>query len=206
MISNLKECIKNNIFADNISNKELKIYKMMKDNVENDIGNQNFDNYINRIYSYYIIYFLQKDKMDNKSSLLIKQGDFNRHKNNFFLHCQEYENKIISNELPNFTYKFLDIQATKEKEKKLHVEIINKRNYKDFINASGNILIDNFNIFYSKFYIYFVIRNIIDKLSSNFEQEFYKIVDELMKKNETGCFYKKFSNFEQRLSKYSTFS
>lgn len=31
------------------------MYKMMSDSVKNDIGNQNFDDYINRIYSYYII-------------------------------------------------------------------------------------------------------------------------------------------------------
>ena len=211
MISNLKERIKNNIFIDNKSNKELIMYKMMSDIVKNDIGSQNFDDYINRIYSYYIIYFLHKEKMEKKSSLLIKQGDFNRHKNNFFLHCQEYENKIISAELPNFAYKFLDIQATKEKEKKLNVEIINKRNYKDFINTSGKFLMDNFNIFSSKFYLYFVITNIIEKLSSNFEQEFNRIVDELMAKKETentiaDCFYKKYSDFEQRVSQYSTFS
>ena len=211
MIKNSKERIINNIFSENKSNKNLIMYKMMKDTVKNDIANQNFDDYVNKIYSYYNTYFLQKDIMENKSSSLIKQGDFNRHKNNFQLNCQEYEKKIISAELCNFAYKFLDIQATIEKEKKHNVEIINKRNYKDFINTSGKFLKDNFEIFSSKFYIYFVNTNIIEKLSSNFEEEFNRIVDELMKNRDientiADCFYKKFTDFELRVKKHSTFA
>ena len=79
---------------------------MISDSVKNYIDSQNFVDYINRIYWYYIIYFLHKEKMENKSSLLIKQDDFNRHKNNLFLHYQKYENKIISTELPNLHINF----------------------------------------------------------------------------------------------------
>ena len=109
-------------------------------------------------------------------------------------------NKLIQNELPYFSNKFLDIQATKEKEKGR----LNKRNYNDFINSTGKFLIENFNSFSSKFYINFVMTRIIANLSTNFEQELNLIVENLVLKNDIQniiheCFYKKFSEYEERV-------
>ena len=210
MINNLKRRIKNNLFNYNTSKKKLIRYKMMNDAINSDIGNQSFDNYINKIYTYYVVYFLQKDRLSSQSSSLIQKSNFNRHKNNFFINCTEYENKIISNDLSKFANKFLDIQATKEKEQKCNVEIVNKRNYNDFINTTTKFLIHNFDVFATKFYIYFVNTNILDSLSDNFQQEFNIIVEELMSKFDTQnliieCFNKKFIDFESRINKQLKF-
>ena len=74
--------------------------------------------------------------MSKESVTQIKNCEFNRHKNNFFSFCQQYVNKLIQNELPYFSNKFLDIQATKEKEKGRPVDMVNKRNFNDFINSA----------------------------------------------------------------------
>ena len=183
---------------------------MMQNAIKNDIANQNFDNYINNIYSYYVVYFLNNNELSSKSSSLIKKGDFNRHKNNFFSHCQEYENNLISKHLPIFANQFLDLQATTEKRKKKNLDINNRRNYVDFINTTSKFLIDNFNAFASKFYVFFVNTNIIDKLSTDFEREFNNIVEQLMSNKEIenaliGCFMKKYSDFEKRAYQYPPF-
>ena len=210
MIRNLKNRIKKNLFAENKNIKQKIKFKMMQNVIKNNIANQNFDSYINDIYSYYVVYFLNKNELNSKSSSLIKQGNFNRHKNNFFSHCQEYENNLISKHLPIFANQFLDLQATMEKKHKINVEIINKRNYVDFINTTSNFLIDNFNAFASKFYVFFVNNNIIDKLSDDFEKEFNYIVEQLMSNKEIenaliGCFMKKFADFEKRAYQYPPF-
>lgn len=145
-----------------------------------------------------------RQDISSSSTSLIKNADFNRHKNDFFYHCKEYANNLIKKELPYYANKFLDIQATKEKEKKYSVEIINKRNFNDFINITEKFLIDNFNIHSFKFYIYFVMTNIIGKLSESFEKELDLIVEELMSEREieddlSGFFFKKFSDLEQRI-------
>ena len=145
--------------------------------------------------------------MEKETTLLIKNGMFNAHKNNFFLHFQKYENQIIMNELPSLANQFLDIQATKEKESKQSVEIVNKRNYKDFINTSRNFLINNFNYMSSKYYIYFTINNISGQLSTSFEQNLNYIINNLINKPEikdliTDCFFKKFTDFENNVKTY----
>lgn len=58
--------------------------------------------------------------------------------------------------------KFLDDQAKKEKEYKIAVEYINKRNYLDFMNKTKKFLEDNFNYFASKYYIYYIINTIFE--------------------------------------------
>lgn len=136
MVRNLKNRIKLSLFAENKVIKQKIKYMMMQNAIKNDIANQNFDNYINNIYSYYVEYFLNNNGLSSKSSSLIKKGDFNRHKNNFFSICQEYENNLISKHLPIFANQFLDLQATIEKKKKQNVNINNRRNYVDFINTT----------------------------------------------------------------------
>ena len=204
MIKNLKERIKKTLFSDNAKIKEDIILKMMLDTYKKDLANKNFDDYIHDIYYYHVCYFLNKNYMSKESVTQIKNSEFNRHKNNFFSFCQQYVNKLIQNELPYFSNKFLDIQATKEKEKGRPVDMVNKRNFNDFINSTGNFLITNFNSFSSKFYINFVMTRIIAKLSTNFEQELNLIVENLILKNDIQniideCFYKKFSDYEERV-------
>ena len=210
MIRKFKDEIKKNLFAENSTNKKLIKIKMMQDIYKNGISGQNFENYIYKIYDYHLIYFLESRELSSASKSLIKQCEFNRHKDNFIFHCKEYENQFIKKELPFFANKFLDIQATKEKEKRYSVDIVNKRNFNDFINTTEKFLIDNFDVYSYKFYIYFVINNIIGKLSTSFEQELNLIVEDLMTKYEienalSDCFYRKYSDFEERVRKDPTF-
>lgn len=211
MIKNLKQEIKNKLFSNHKNNKIKIIQRMKYDIVKNEQANHNLEQYINNIYYYIVFYFLNNNKLGSDSSKLIRDCDFNKHRRNFFLFCQEYENKIISNELPYFANIFLNIQAKIEKEKGYNVEICNKRDYDDFINTTKKFLFDNFNIFASKFYIYFVLTNVIGKLTTSFEDELNFIVENIMTNKEIinsihNCFYKKFSDFEKRVKNYPSLS
>ena len=188
-----------------------RITRLMKlETVENDLANQSFDKYINEIYNYNVCYFLDKSGLSSDSNSLIKKCQFNMHKNCFFSNCQQYIKNLLSNELPHFANLFLDIQATKEKEKGAPLQMVNKRNYKDFFYTSEKYLMDNFNYFSSKFYIYFVITNISLSLSENFEQELNYIVEQLMPTNEIQekideCFRCKFKDFKEYIKNYPPF-
>ena len=90
--------------------------------------------------------------MESESEKLIKNSEFNRHKNNFFSYCQQYENQFISKEiLLKFAYHFLDIQAKKEIEKGKSVSMVNKRDLNAFIDTTGNFLTVNFDYFSKKY-------------------------------------------------------
>ena len=211
MMKDLTKYIKTQLFKENSKNK-LKINRMMKlETIENDLANQNFDEYINDIYSYNVGYFLQKSKLNSNSDSLIKKSEFNKHKTHFFEDNHQYLNQLISKEIQKFSYIFLDIQAKKEIEKRSPTLIANKRNYKDFCNTTRKFLMDNFDYFSKKYYIYYIIENISLRLSTNFEQELNQIVNNLMESYEIqeiikNCFYKKFSDFERKAKSYPPFS
>ena len=206
----LTEHINKNLSHNNNKIKSRITRLMKQDTFQQDRANQKFDGYINDIYYYNVCYFLGSDGLSSKSKSLIKDCQFNMHKNNFFAFCYNYIKNLISKELPNFANVFLDLQATKEIEKGRSLEINHKRNYKGFVMASEKLLIDNFNYFSFKLYIYFVITNISDQLSTNFAQELNKIVRQLMYTNEIqedidGCFRRKFDDFKEFVNHHPAF-
>ena len=211
MMKNLTKHVKEKLFAGN-SNIKSRIIRLMKiDTVEKDLANKSFDKYVNDIYNYNVCNFLELSQMSRESSNLIKNAEFNRHKTNFFSFCSKYIEKIISNELPFFANKFLDIQATKEIEKNHPLQMSNKRNYEGFIKSSGKFLFDNFNYNASKFYIFFVITKICPHLSDNFEAELNKILNKEMTSNDiqeniAHCYYRKFDDFDKYKNKFPPFS
>ena len=211
MMKNLTQHVRETLFANNSKIRDKIIRIMKRDTVDDDLANKNFDKYVNDIYNYNVCYFLGLSQMSRESSNLIKTSEFNRHKVNFFSFCLKYIEKNISNELPFFANKFLDIQATKEIENNHPLQMINKRNYTDFIKSSQKFLFDNFNYFASKFYIYFVIINICPYLSANFEKELNTILNrEMMSKdiqeNIAHCYYKKFDDFDKYKNNFPPFT
>ena len=211
MMKNLTQHVRETLFANNSMIRDKIIRIMKRDTVDDDLANKNFDKYVNDIYNYNVCYFLGLSQMSRESSNLIKTSEFNRHKVNFFSFCLKYIEKNISNELPFFANKFLDIQATKEIENNHPLQMTNKRNYNDFIKSSEKFLFDNFNYFASKFYIYFVIINICPYLSANFEKELNTILNrEMMSKdiqeNIAHCYYKKFDDFDKYKNNFPPFT
>ena len=211
MMKNLTQHVRETLFANNSMIRDKIIRIMKRDTVDDDLANKNFDKYVNDIYNYNVCYFLGLNQMSRESSNLIKTSEFNRHKVNFFSFCLKYIEKNISNELPFFANKFLDIQATKEIENNHPLQMINKRNYTDFIKSSQKFLFDNFNYFASKFYICFVIINICPYLSANFEKELNTILNrEMMSKdiqeNIAHCYYKKFDDFDKYKNNFPPFT
>ena len=82
------------------------------------------------------------------------------HKIHFFEFSQQYLNQLISKEIQKFAYIFSDIQTKKVIEKGSPTSMANKRTYNDFCNTTRKFLMDNFDYFAKKYYIYYIIENI----------------------------------------------
>ena len=107
MMKNLTQHVREALFADNSKIRDKIIRTIKRDTVDNNLANKNYDKYVNDIYYNNVCYFLGSSQMTRKSSNLIKNYEFNRHKVNFFSFCLKYIEKNISNELPFFANKFL---------------------------------------------------------------------------------------------------
>ena len=153
MIDQTTSYIKDELKNNNKRKKESIIKIMKSDAVEYDLANKNIEDFLCRIYRYNISKYLDVNDMGNETYSLIRNSKFKEHRINFFAYCQKYENSIIESVLPSYALKFLDNQATKEKEYKIAVEYINKRNYLDFMNTTKKFLEDNINYYSFKYYI-----------------------------------------------------
>lgn len=204
MIEDTTRCIQNKISKENEQKKIFMVKKFKLDTVDNDYGNKNIEDFICKIYKSNKMQFLGGYDMESDTYSLIKNSQFKSHRINFFSFCQNYENQIIENVLSIYAYKFLDIQATKEKEYKGSVETANKRNYIDFVNTTRKFLMDNFDYFSRKYYIHYIINKILDDISFKFQTELNNILKNLMYTNEnqskiTQIFTVKYNEFEKTI-------
>ena len=121
-------------------------YKFKKDN--------DFLNYIIKIFGYNIEYFLEK-KMDTTSESIFKQSDFlTNHTQKYIELYKDRTDNIISNDLSNLALKFLDLQANKEILNGKPTLNKNKKNHKQFFEISLKFLKENFYYIAQKIYIF----------------------------------------------------
>ena len=167
-------------------------------------SDEDFQNIVIDIYGYNINYYLNKN-ISKETISIIKNSDLiNYHNNNFIKYYHEKVNSIISNEIKQLAYKFLDIQATKEQEKGKPTLNQNKRNYNDFIATNKEFLYYNFNYLAQKYYIGKFIEYTSEPLSKTFEAILNKTMINLFKQKEIKilihkCFLNKYKEFEERI-------
>lgn len=205
MVQNISHYIQAKLFKSNEENKKLVFDRMMLDVIKNDKAAEDFQRYIIDIYDYNVSYYLGK-KMSQKSISLIEKGEFNIHKNNYLLFCQNKGNEIFKSSLPKFANNFLDLQSKKQKELRKLIKLDNLRDYDDFVFTSEQFLNNNFTYLSQKHYINYVIKKMSGILSTSFEGNLNSITINLMNKKEiksliSDCFYKKFTDFENRIEK-----
>ena len=205
MVQNISHYIQDKLFHSNLDIKKMVFDKMMLDVINNDKAGEDFQRYIIDIYNYNVSYYLDH-KMSDRSISLIEKGEFNNHKNNYLLFCQNRGNEIFKNSLPKFANKFLDLQSKKQKEMRKVIELENIRDYDDFVFTTEQFLNNNYTYLSQKYYIDYVLKNMCGFLSTSFEKNLNYITIELMNRKEikkliSDCFYKKFTDFEKRIER-----
>ena len=203
VINKIQNYIIDNIAKNNYQNIKLIRNDIMREIIYEDKAADDFENYIIDIYRSNTNFFFGQT-LNNKSISLIENCEFNNHKKNFLLYCKNREDEFIKNFIEGFAFKFLDIQAKRQKEMKKVIQLENIRTYDDFILSGEKFLTDNYNYISQKKYIEFFIEKICLELSQSFQVNLDNITKELMSKKEIqsqilNCYEKKFTDLEERI-------
>jgi hypothetical protein len=142
--------------------------------------------------------------LDKKTLVDFKNSTLFKNKDNYFKYTQKLEENIIKNELSSLAYKFLDIQAKKEKLKGKATNSKNKRCHEDFINTNKKFLIDNLDYIAQKSYYNYIISNSCRQLTEVFEQNLNSTISNLLNREDiqeliNKSFINKFEQFEKRI-------
>jgi energy-coupling factor transporter ATP-binding protein EcfA2 len=206
MTSNIANNIKETLFEENknIKNKinEETILKLIDQNKV--LKEEELQNTIINIFGKNINYFFGRNDLDKKTLVDFKNSTLFKNKDNYFKYTQKLEENIIENELSSLAYKFLDIQAKKEKLKGKATNSKNKRCHEDFINTNKKFLIDNLDYIAQKSYYNYIISNSCKQLTEVFEQNLNSTISNLLNKEDiqeliNKSFINKFEQFEKRI-------
>ena len=210
MINKIQNYIINNIAKSNSQNIKLIRNYIMREIIYKDKVSDDFENFIIEMYRCNTDCFFGKP-MGKKSISLIENCEFNNHKKNFLLYCKNREDEFIKNFIEGFAFKFLDIQAKRQKEMRKVIQLENIRSYDDFIFTGKKFLTDNYNYISQKKYIEFLIEKICIELSQSFQVNLDIITKELMSKKDIqsqilNCYEKKFTDLEKRIKRSHVFN
>ena len=209
MTKQISEKIQNDLINENNRIKNYIYEKIILNLIKGGFNVQDNENFIKSLitlYGYNSSYFLNK-KINNQTSSMIKNDEILRNNIIYYIkYYQEKTNSLISNELNNFAFKFLNIQAKKEQELGRPTLMHNKRNADDFIVCIKQYLYDNFYCLAQKYYIGNFITYTSESLTKTFEDSFNQIICDLLNRNEVkilidDCFLKKYHQFEERIIK-----
>ena len=206
MISNIANNIQETLSEENknIKNKinEETILKLIDQNKV--LKEEELQNTIINIFGKNINYFFGRNDLDKKTLVDFKNSTLFKNKDNYFKYTQKLEENIIKNELSSLAYKFLDIQAKKEKLKDKATNSKNKRCHEDFINTNKKFLIDNLDYIAQKSYYNYIISNSCKQLTEVFEQNLNSTISNLLNREDiqeliNKSFINKFEQFEKRI-------
>ena len=206
MISNIANNIQETLSEENknIKNKinEETILKLIDQNKV--LKEEELQNTIINIFGKNINYFFGRNDLDKKTLVDFKNSTLFKNKDNYFKYTQKLEENIIENELSSLAYKFLDIQAKKEKLKGKATNSKNKRCHEDFINTNKKFLIDNLDYIAQKSYYNYIISNSCKQLTEVFEQNLNSTISNLLNREDiqeliNKSFINKFEQFEKRI-------
>ena len=179
--------------------KEKTILEFIKDyNFKED---EDFLNYVMNIYKNNITCFLSSD-MNIESIQLFQNSVFNTMTKSFIRYYKSSVDNIIDNDLIDFGYKFLDMQANTEKECGNNIIINNKRNHKEFIDTTKKFLKENFYYLAQKHYFNYLFLN--GYLYKSFENILNSLIKNILKQNSikqvvNKCYLNKFNQFRERI-------
>ena len=211
MINNISNQIENYLIEENRKLKN----KINEDTIltlieQGKVQNENdLENTLINAYGINVNYFF-KNQYPNKNTILaFKNSNLIKNKNNYFKYTQRYEENIIKNELSDLAYKFLDIQAKKEKFRGKSTLPKNKRCHEDFINTNKSFLLKNLDYIAQKHYYNFIITKSCIQLTEAFEYNLNNITHNLLNNEEikssiNKCFLDKYEQFEGRIKDYDS--
>ena len=174
------------------------------------LNEKDFEQYIYDLFGEIIISFSFKGKINPETKDLIKNTKnlVNRIKSFIQFYskeAEEYINMIIYDK----SFEYLNIQVEIEKEKECSINPKNKKNREEFKKLISSFLKDNFYYVAQKFFVYVIIKDLIEDLCEKLEEKIFIQMKNYLLKNEFKDYYHKIyakviEEFEEGINKYKS--
>ena len=199
----------------NFSDKDY-ITRMMKLSFINNFGacanKETFLHFIIHLLGFNIKIFFEKKELkvnENCTDIFLNSDLFI---NFIYLMINEYENiadNLIEPMLDIKAREFIDLQIDVQKKCQKEISFKNQRKINDFKINIKDFLIDNYNLIAQKLIINYIFRNIFEKISNEFVNQFNFLTRKILQRDKNkelikDCFMIKFSDFENRLNSYQS--
>ena len=199
----------------NFSDKDY-ITRMMKLSFINNFGacanKETFLHFIIHLLGFNIKIFFEKKELkvnENCTEIFLNSDLFI---NFIYLMINEYENiadNLIEPMLDIKAREFIDLQVDVQKKCQKEISFKNQRKINDFKINIKDFLIDNYHLIAQKLIINYIFRNIFEKISNEFVNQFNFLTRKILQRDKNkelikDCFMIKFSDFENRLNSYQS--
>ena len=199
----------------NFSDKDY-ITRMMKLSFINNFGacanKETFLHFIIHLLGFNIKIFFEKKELkvnENCTEIFLNSDLFI---NFIYLMINEYENiadNLIEPMLDIKAREFIDLQIDVQKKCQKEISFKNQRKINDFKINIKDFLIDNYHLIAQKLIINYIFRNIFEKISNEFVNQFNFLTRKILQRDKNkelikDCFMIKFSDFENRLNSYQS--
>ena len=187
--------------------KEMKIYTIK--NFRNVRELDNFIYFIINLFGFIItiLFETEEGQINDKNRQIFLDSDLINFFRNVYIQNYEFNDNMFINKI---VYEFIDLQVLIQKNNKKEINYENQRTINDFKNTTKAFLDDNFNYFIQKMILNFIFRDIFGSLLDEFiyqsnELSIKLLNEENIKDQIKRCFFKKYSEFEERLKQSKSY-
>ena len=187
--------------------KEMKIYTIK--NFRNVRELDNFIYFIINLFGFIItiLFETEEGQINDKNRQIFLDSDLINFFRNVYIQNYEFNDNMFINKI---VYEFIDLQVLIQKNNKKEIYYENQRTINDFKNTTKAFLDDNFNYFIQKMILNFIFSYIFGSLLDEFiyqsnELSIKLLNEENIKDQIKRCFFKKYSEFEERLKQSKSY-
>ena len=187
--------------------KEMKIYTIKNFGNVRDLDN--FIYFIIHLFGYIItiLFETEEGQINDKNRQIFLDSDLINFFRNTYIQNNEFNDNMFINKI---VYEFIDLQVLIQKNNKKEICYENQRTINDFKNTTKAFLDDNFNYFIQKMILNFIFSYIFGSLLDEFiyqsnELSIKLLNEENIKDQIKRCFFKKYSEFEERLKQSKSY-
>ena len=187
--------------------KEMKIYTIKNFGNVRDLDN--FIYFIIHLFGYIITILFEtgEGQINDKNRQIFLDSDLINFFRNVYIQNNEFNDNMFINKI---VYELIDLQVSIQKKNKKVINYENQRTINDFKNTTKEFLDNNFNCFIQKMILNFIFSYIFGSLLDEFiyqsnELSIKLLNEESIKDQIKRCFFKKYSEFEERLKQSKSY-
>ena len=184
-----------------------KIVETFINNYTHVLNEFEYEQYIFGLFEKFIMGFSFRENISQNTKLLLFENKIKNFIQKYISFYRKLSENYLSNILESKAFTFLDMQVKIEKEKNTSIIPKYKRNKDEFKELIFKFYNDNFCYFAQKYFIYRIIKDILEPLSENIGQILIKSLINFLSSKEImksyrNIYLKVFSDFEAEIDKF----